>query len=146
MKKISCISALILIVLFSSACGGKTTEAFVFNGENPYTPQTSDANMQRDDIVIDSFLLALTKSLPPQVMLRFTYFPVTPCHQLRVEVSGPNSQNRIDVNAYSIVEKDQACALMAPTTPLEAALELGIFPAGHYSVFLNGTAIDEFDS
>src|SRR5689334_14422595 len=146
MKKISFISVLVWIILFSSACAGKATQTFVFQGENPYAPQASDANLQRDEIAIDSSLLALTKSLPPQVMLRFTYFPPTACHQLRVEVSGPNSQNRIDINAYSVVEKDQACTLIAPATPMEAALDLGVFPAGHYSVFLNDRLIDEFDS
>lgn len=146
MKRIQYISLLAWILLLSSACTANATATYVFQGENPYAPQPADGNMQRDEIVIDSFLLALTKSLPPQVMLRFTYIPPSACDQLRVEISGPDSQNRININAYAVVEKDQACTLAIPATPLEAALDLGTFPTGHYSVFLNETLVDEFDS
>jgi hypothetical protein len=146
MNLVSRISLLILMVLTVTACGPQPTEAPVFQGENPYVPQAGDKEMQRDNITIDSSSLSLAKSLPPQVMLSFAYFPPTPCHELRVEVSKPDLQNQINVNTYTVVKKDTACVLMALATPLQASLNLGSFPSGHYSLLLNGAVVGEFDS
>lgn len=99
-----------------------------------------------EDISIESSSVALAKSQPPQVMVNFDYFPPTTCHELRVEVSGPDEQNEIHLKAYGVIGKDQVCTLMALTTPLNASLNLGSFPSGHYTVLLNGDPIGEFDS
>jgi hypothetical protein len=88
----------------------------------------------------------LAESQPPQVMVHLAYFQPTPCYQLRVEPSGPNAQNQINLKAYAVAEKDKPCSLMALTTPLQANLNLGSLPKGHYTVFLNGNQIGEFDS
>lgn len=146
MKLVSRITLLTLMILTITACGPQPTEAPIFQGENPYAPQAGDQDMQRDSITIDSSSLSLAKSLPPQVMLHFAYFPPTPCYELRVEVSKPDSQNQINVNAYTVVKKDTACILMALATPLDASLNLGSFPSGHYTLLLNGTPVGEFDS
>jgi hypothetical protein len=63
-----------------------------------------------------------------------------------VEIAQPDSKNRIDITAYAVAEKDKPCALMALATPLQASLNLGSFPSGHYSLWLNGVKVDEFDS
>jgi hypothetical protein len=63
-----------------------------------------------------------------------------------VEVSQPDAQNRINVTAYAVAEKDKACTLMALATPLQANLNLGSFLQGHYSLWLNGDQVSEFDS
>lgn len=139
----------VFVVLSIAACGPTSTVTPippVFQGDNPYAPQSVDGDMQRDSVTIDSSMLALSKSLPPQVLLMFAYFPPTPCHELRVEVSAPNAQNQINVDAYSVVKKDTACVLMALATPLNASLNLGSFPSGHYSLWLNGASVGEFDS
>ncbi len=146
MKKLNCISMMALIILLIAACGPQATETPVFQGENPYAPRPGDEDMQRDQVIIDSSSMSLAKSMPPQIMLQFAYFPPTTCHELRVEVSGPDAQNQINVTAYSVVKKDQACILMALVTPLDASLNLGSFPSGHYSLSLNGAVVGEFDS
>ena len=146
MKTINRISIFILIALLFTACGSNGAGAPVFPGDNPYAPRAGDGGMQRDDVTIDSSSFSLAKSQPPQVVLTFAYFPPTPCHQLRVEVSGPDGQNQIDVTAYSVTEKDKPCALMALATPLNASLNLGSFPGGHYTLLLNGAVVGEFDS
>ena len=136
----------VLAVLLFTACGPKSTPMPVSQGDNPYAPQPGDSNMQRDTLTIDSSSLKLAESQPKQVTLNFAYFPPTPCHKLRVEVAAPDSQNKINVNAYTVMEKDKACVLMALATPLQASLTLGSFPNGHYSVWLNGSLVSEFDS
>ena len=130
-----------VIIALLSACTPKASP-----GDNPYAPQPNDSNLMADAIKIDSASVALAESQPPQVKVDFAYFQPTPCHELRVEVSGPDTQNRIDIKAYAVAEKDKACTLMALSTPLQASLDLGSFPKGHYTVFLNDQQIGEFDS
>jgi len=98
------------------------------------------------DITVDSASVFLSKSQPPQLMVNFAYFQPTPCYQLRVEISGPDSENHINLKAYAVAEKDKVCTLMPLATPLQASLNLGSFPSGHYVVFLNNTQIGAFDS
>jgi hypothetical protein len=129
-----------------ATCGPKVVATSVFQANNPYAPQVGDNVMRRNDITVDSAALSLAKSQPPQVMLNFAYFQPTPCNQLRVEIAQPDSKNRIDITAYAVAEKDKPCALMALATPLQASLNLGSFPSGHYSLWLNGVKVDEFDS
>ena len=133
-------------ILFTACTSTAAPDAPVSNGDNPYAVQPADASMLRGDLRIDSASLALAESNPVQVMLNFAYFPPTPCFSLRVETSQPDAQKRINVSAYGVAEKDKACTLMALATPLQASLNLGSFPKGHYSVWLNGAKVGEFDS
>ena len=130
------------VIVFLTACGPKAAE----KPDNPFAPQAGDSAMMAGDITIDSSSIFLAESQPPQVMVDFAYFQPTPCYQLRVEVSGPDADNRITLKGYAVAEKDKPCALMALATPLKASLNLGSFPGGHYFVVLNGNQIGEFDS
>src|SRR5262249_4313327 len=114
--------------------------------DNPYAPQPSDSNLMTGDIRVDSASVSLAESQPPQVMVNFAYFQPTPCYHVRVTVEDPNAQNEINLKAYAVAEKDKPCALMALATPLQASLNLGGLPKGHYKVLLNGSQIGEFDS
>lgn len=145
MKLFRSILFAIAIVLLA-ACGPKATETPVFQGNNPYAPQSADSDLMAGDITVDSSSVFLAESQPPQVMVNFAYFEPTPCYQLRVEVSAPDADNHIALKAYAVAEKDKPCALMALSTPLQASLNLGSFPSGHYFVVLNGNQIGEFDS
>jgi hypothetical protein len=147
MKTFTRIVSFVLAILLLAACAPKATEGpVVFQGANPYAPQPGDSELMTGDITVDSSSVALAKSQPPQVMVNFAYFQPTPCYKLRVEVSEPDSQNQISLKAYAVAEKDKPCTLMALATPLEASLNLGSFPSGHYTVTLNGDQIGEFDA
>jgi len=144
MKPFNRISLFILAALLFTACSPKPTPIPpVFSGNNPYAPQGGDNTMMRGDLRIDSSSLAVAQS---QVTVNFAYFQPTPCFKLRVEISQPDAQNRVNLNAYAVAEKDKPCALMALATPLQASLNLGSYPKGHYSVWLNGSKVAEFDS
>jgi hypothetical protein len=136
----------VFTIVLLSACGPKATETPVFQGDNPYAPQPGDGDLMYNDITIDSSSVFLAESQPLQVMVNFAYFQPTPCNQLRVEISGPDANNHINLKAYAVAEKDKPCALMALATPLQASLNLGGFPSGHYFVVLNGNQIGEFDA
>jgi len=146
MKQFKSILIFTLAVMLITACGPKAAETPVFQGNNPYAPQASDSNLMAGDLIIDSSSVFLAKSQPPQVMVNFAYFQSTPCYQLRVEITGPDADKHINLKAYAVAEKDKPCALMALSTPLQASLNLGSFPSGHYFVVLNGNQIGEFDS
>jgi hypothetical protein len=135
----------ILAIGVLTACGPKAGAEIVVQVDNPYAPQSGDGDLIYGDITVDSSSVFLVASQPPQMMVNFSYFQPTPCHQLRVEVSKPDDKNQIYLKAYAIVEKDRPCALMALATPLPASLTLGSLPGGHYIVFLNDNQIGEFD-
>jgi hypothetical protein len=93
---------------------------------------------------IASATLGADPSAPGQVILALAYRLPTPCYQLRVLVHEPDSQSRILVDVYGVTPPDKPCALMALSTPIETSLPLGSFPAGHYTVLVNGQPAGEF--
>jgi hypothetical protein len=97
------------------------------------------------EIKVDSASVFLAESQPPQMMVQINYFQPTPCYQLRIEASGPDAQNQINLKGYAVAEKDKPCTLMALATPLQASLNLGSLPKGHYTILLNGNQIGEVD-
>jgi len=86
----------------------------------------------------------VSKSHPPQIMLVLRGSLPTPCHHLRVAVNAPDAANRITIEVYSVVDPNRVCVQVL--APLDANIPLGSFAAGHYSVWVNGEQIGEFDS
>jgi len=133
-------------MMFTACTTAARASGQAFQGANPYPVQPGDGGMTRGELRIVSSSISTAESNPAQAVLQFAYFQPTPCYSLRVEPSGPDAQNRIIITAYALAEKDKPCALMALATPLQADLNLGSYPKGHYSVWLNGTKVGEFDS
>ncbi len=142
MKTFTRILSFVLFALLASACGPKPTPV-TLHFDNPYAPQPGDSNLMVGDLKIESGSVSVADS---QAVVNFAYRPPTPCYKLRVETSGPNPQNQISLKAYGVAEKNKACTLMPLATPLQASLNLGSVPRGHYTVLLNGNQIGEFDS
>ena len=137
----------VLAGLLFTGCGTSAPAgASTPQSSNPYAPQPGDSAMMRGDIRLVSAGVRLAESYPPQVFLHFEYFQPTPCFSLRVKPSQPDAQKQIHITAYAVAEKDKPCALMALATPLKADLALGSFPKGHYTVWLNGSNVGDFDS
>lgn len=111
-------------------------------GANPYSPQPGDSALSGDTASYESAVLSQTGV---DVQLDIAYRLPTPCHQTRVVINPPDSSGRIDIKLYSLFEPNKACTLMALATPLHARLDLGSFPKGHYSVYVNDTKAVEFD-
>jgi hypothetical protein len=112
--------------------------------DNPYKPQSGDDTMMRGDAEIVTMAPAFTTSSPPEVFVSLAYRLPTPCYQLRVSISQPDSQNRILLEIYGMAPKDKPCTLMALATPLEASIDLGVFPVGQYTIWVNGQQSGEF--
>jgi inhibitor of cysteine peptidase len=107
-------------------------------------PATTDSNLLRSNAYLDSAELLTLESYPLQFTLALKGNLPTPCNQLRVDVSQPDTENRIDVDVYSMVESGRICAQVL--APFEENVPLGSFPAGHYTLWVNGEQIAEFDA
>jgi hypothetical protein len=111
---------------------------------DPLSPKPGDSNFTESTVFVSEAELLIRESFPPQIALRLRGELPTPCHQLRVKIEEPDAENRIHVETYSIVNPDLACVQV--TKPFEENVNLGTFPSGHYTVWLNGEMIGEFDS
>jgi hypothetical protein len=112
--------------------------------ENPFAPQPGDANLSRGNAFVQEASLVIRESYPPQISLNIAGDLPTPCHQLRVQIGKPTPDNKINADVYSVVNPDRICIQVIE--PFEASLDLGTFPLGHYSVYVNGKLAGEFDS
>ena len=111
---------------------------------NVYLPEPGDSNFSRGNVFIDSSDLLIMESYPVQIALVLRGHLPTPCNHLRVVANPPYEQNRIQVEVYSVIDPAETCIQVLE--PFEANIGLGSFPTGHYSVWVNGEMVGEFDS
>jgi hypothetical protein len=111
---------------------------------NPFSPKPSDEQLSRGDVFISEKSLVIRESYPPQISLSLKGELPTPCHELRAEVAPPDAENKIQIEAYSVVDPNAVCTQVVE--PLEESIDLGTFPPGHYSIWVNGEVAGEFDS
>lgn len=112
--------------------------------KNPLDPQPGDSAWERGNVFIEESGLMIRESYPPQISLSLSGNLPTPCHQLRVQVSEPDQDNKINVDVYTVVDPNIMCTQVLK--PFSENVNLGTFPAGHYSVWVNGESVGEFDS
>jgi hypothetical protein len=110
----------------------------------PIEPTLKDGNLDRGEIFIEELGLLIRESHPPQIALGFSGNLPTPCHQIRSVVGEPDAENKIHVEVYTVVDPNMMCTQVLQ--PFMETIELGTFPSGHYSVWLNGQLAGEFDS
>lgn len=111
---------------------------------NPLAPKPGDAKLTRGNIFIQEFGLLIRESFPPQISLSSSGDLPTPCHELRAVINPPDTDNKIFVDAYSVVDPDMVCIQVLK--PFQESIDLGTFPSGHYTVWLNGEMAGEFDT
>jgi hypothetical protein len=110
-----------------------------------YEPQPGDGILQRDQVSVDLANSQITKtaSVPTQVTAILEGSLSDPCHQLRVVVVPSFSLSTININVYSVVDPGMNCIMMIK--PFTASIPLGSYSGGHYSVYVNGQLLGEFD-
>jgi hypothetical protein len=107
-------------------------------------PTPDDSGLTHGEVYLDSVDLLTMESFPLQFMLVLKGSLPTPCHELRVAVSPPDPQNKIVVHVYSVVDPNMMCAQVLE--PFEENSPLGSFPTGHYTLWVNGEQVAEFDA
>jgi hypothetical protein len=111
---------------------------------DPLLPQPGDSKLTRGNVFIEEAGLVIRESYPPQISLNLSGELPTPCHQLRAKVNEPDVNNKINVDVYTVVDPDLMCTQVLK--PFSESVDLGTFPSGHYSVWVNGESVGEFDS
>lgn len=111
---------------------------------NPYAPQAADSIMRRAGVQIMSVNLVRTTDSPARVLLRLSGWLPTQCHQLRVDILPPKPDYRLDVNVYSVIPSAQKCEDVL--TSFDAAIDLGEYSPGLYTVWVNDGAVGDFNS
>lgn len=109
-----------------------------------YSPQPGDGKFERGNLFIGTTDLMLRESFPVHVALELSGELPTPCHQLRVNIEPPDRENKILLDAYTVVNPELMCIQIVK--PFQVKIDLGTFPGGHYTVWVNGEQIGEFDS
>jgi hypothetical protein len=111
---------------------------------NPFSPKPGDANLTRGNVYVYEKSLVIRERYPPQISLSIHGDLPTPCHKLRVEIASSAPENKILVDIYSVVDPNMACTQVLES--FEEFIDLGTFPSGQYSVWVNGELAGEFDS
>lgn len=107
-------------------------------------PKSGDTDLTREIVFIHATDLLIRESFPPQVSLGIKGELPSPCHQLRVVINAPDSDNKIAADVYSVTDPKRACIQVIK--PFEKYIDLGTFPTGHYTVWVNGEKVGEFDT
>ena len=148
MKRLS----LLFILLFLSACAAQPvqeptpTASLPFtlkSADNPYASKPEDANLQIGGAEITSINLAEKVDLTPtRVEVRITGSLPRACNQLRIDIAAPNDQYQILMEVYSLVDLKVECENVFQQ--FEAAVLLGVYSPGRYTVWVNGGLIGDF--
>ena len=112
--------------------------------EPPYAPQPGDDALKRGPAFVEVTDILVLESFPLQFQLSLSGNLPTPCHKLRIVVGEPDASNNIAVDVYSVVDPELIC--MQVLQEFQASVNLGSFPAGHYTVTVNGEPSGEFDA
>lgn len=107
----------------------------------PLAPAPSEGNMTRGEAFVDKSELVSSKSSPVQYSLSVSGTLPTPCNLLKYDVKGPDDQNRIQVDLYSLVQTDRMCAQVL--APFDTSIPLGDLKSGKYTVILNGDQVGD---
>lgn len=111
-----------------------------------FEPQPGDAELTRAQVYLsfEASQLILMESMPLQVLASLSGELPDPCHKLRVAVTAADADNRINLEVYSLVTGTEICTTVLQ--PFAASIPLGTYAGGHFSVYVNGELLGEFDS
>ena len=109
-----------------------------------YAPLPSDDQLKRGPAYVESVALLSMESNPVQYSITLKGNLPTPCNKLRMVYQEPDSQHRINLEVYSVTDPAKMCAEVLQ--PFEQNVSLGSFPTGHYTVWVNGKQMAEFDA
>ena len=109
---------------------------------SPLEPLPDEEKMIRGDISAGSAEIIMLESYPVQVVLQVSGMLPTPCNMPRAEVTGPDADNNIYVEMWTLLEPDAVCIQVLQ--PFEVNIPLGSYESGSYTVYLNDKEVGEF--
>jgi hypothetical protein len=111
---------------------------------SPLDPLPNEEDLIRGNVFLEEADVLVLESFPVQIVLHLQGHLPSPCHNLRAEVSEPDDQNRIEVEVYSLVDPAVMCAQVLEE--FDTRINLGSYPSGDYTVWVNGEQVGEFTS
>ncbi len=133
--------------------GGYTTGTYtvLVNGEKlgdfnaAIGAQPGDEKLTRGEasVDMDNSALLFRDSQPLVVSASLQGYLSDPCHQLRIAYTPADEQKRINLEVYSVFDPSTACITMIQ--PFNVIYPLGSYTEGHYTVYVNGALLGEFD-
>jgi len=113
---------------------------------NPYAPALGDETLDRGNafVEMDNSALVQMETDPLQVKIHLKGSLPNPCHQLRVNPAQPDGQKHVQVDVYSVTKPGEMCTEVLQA--FDVQIPLGSFSAGHYSIYINGELLAEFDA
>jgi hypothetical protein len=108
---------------------------------SPLDPVPNESKLTIGKAFVEKADLVSLESTPGQTDLVVSGSLPTPCHTLKASLKGPDDQNRIQVELYSLVQSDVVCAQVLK--PFETNIPLGSLKSGKYTVSLNGNQVGE---
>jgi len=112
------------------------------NTASPLDPIPGEDKMMRGEAIFTKKDVLLQETYPLQVMLHLKGTLPTPCHHLRAKIEGPDIEERIQVESYSLYNPDEICIQVIQE--FDVFLPLGSYPNGTYTIWLNGEKIGDF--
>lgn len=109
-----------------------------------YIPSPADGSLTRGEVFLQVKGLATLESYPVQFMLQLKGELPTPCNKLRIATNPPDTDNKVVVDVYSVVNPAEICIQVL--APFEVAFPLGSYPEGKYSLWVNGEIVAEFQA
>jgi hypothetical protein len=107
-----------------------------------YIPSPADSALTRGEVFLDRAEIITMESYPLQFLLHFQGNLPTPCHSLRISVSQPDSENKMNVDVYSVFDPNTIC--VQALAPFDVNFSIGSYPTGHYFLYVNDAFIAEF--
>jgi hypothetical protein len=113
-------------------------------GPSPLEPLPDEENLVRGNVFLDEADILVLESFPVQIVLHLSGQLPSPCHNLRANLAEPDKENRIEIEVFSLIDPGVMCAQVVKD--FETRINLGSFPSGSYTVWVNGEQIGEFTS
>lgn len=143
---------LALAMLALSACSPQATPApdQPVSSDDPngapavadWQPQPGDDQLVRGEVQITATEILTLESFPPQFLVTLQGSQPTPCHQVRAVIGEVDQvHSTIAIEVYAVVDAEVICAQVIED--FELNLPLGSFPAGQYTLTVNGAEIGQ---
>ena len=108
-----------------------------------YEPQPKDDQLTRGEVILDMSLikLATTDDSPNVPAVNLQGDLPDPCHQLRIILTGPDNENKVNLEVYSVFDPQVSCITVIK--PFQVIYPL--YGGGQFTVYVNGQYIGEFN-
>ena len=145
----------LFLILFTSACTAQptpeqptptTSAPLVFKQEeNPYAPRPEDLALKQDGVILTSLSLSERYDLTPlRAELHLLGSMPSVCSELRLKVNPPDTEYRINIEAYSVADPKLNCENVFQQ--VDTTILLGAYSPGQYTVWVNDSYVGDIVS